>query len=96
MQAFKNNVMMSMMADSQVEEDSAVQPTQVVEEAPYFDIGKPLDIGFFDQYARQAEAKKDTQTQPRVVKIAQGGYMDVLFPQEEVSMDEILRILEGR
>jgi uncharacterized protein YozE (UPF0346 family) len=36
------------------------------------------------------------QDQSRVVKIAQGGYMDVLFPKEEVSMDEILRILEGR
>lgn len=96
LQTFKNNVMMSAGISSPVEDDSAVQPTKVVKASPYFDIGKPLDIGFFDQYAQQAEAKKDTQTQPGVVKIAQGGYMNALFPQEEVSMDEILRILEGR
>jgi hypothetical protein len=83
------------MGDSPDSIESAIEsePTRVVKAAPYFDIGKPLDIGFFDQ---QAEAKKDTQIQPGVVKIAQGGYMNALFPQEEVSMDEILRILEGR
>jgi len=93
LQQFKTNVMMSAGISSPVEEDSTVQPTKVVKAAPYFDIGKPLDIDFFDQ---QAEAKKDTQTQPGVVKIAQGGYMNALFPQEEASIDEILRILEGR
>ena len=72
---------------------AAPQPARVVEASPYFDISKPLDIGFFD---RPSESKKDTQDQPGVVKIAQGGYMNVLFPQEEVSMDEILRILEGK
>jgi len=50
-------------------------------------------VGFFSQPTPE---KKDTQDQPRVVKIAQGGYMNALFPQEEVTMDEILRILEGR
>jgi hypothetical protein len=72
---------------------SAPQEARVVEASPYFDIGKPLDIGFFDQ---PSESKKDTKDQPGVVKIAQGGYMNVLFPQKEVSMDEILRILEGK
>jgi len=50
-------------------------------------------VGFF---SFPTPEKKDTQDQPRVVKIAQGGYMNALFPQEEVTMDEILRILEGR
>jgi hypothetical protein len=72
---------------------SAPQETKVVESSPYFDMRKTFDVGFFD---RPAEAAKDTQNQPGVVKIAQGGYMNVLFPQEEVSMDEILRILEGK
>jgi hypothetical protein len=71
----------------------ATPQTKVVEASPYFDISKAFDVGFFD---RPAEAKKDTQDQPGVVKIAQGGYMNALFPQEEVSMDEILKILEGR
>ena len=83
----------ALMGGSSGSTGEAPLPTRVVEASPYFDIGKPLDIGFFDQ---QAKDKKDTQTQPGVVKIAQGGYMNALFPQEEVSMDEILRILEGR
>jgi hypothetical protein len=68
------------------------QPPKVVESSPVFDFRNPLDIGFFDKQA----TKQPAQDQSRVVKIAQGGYMDVLFPKEEVSMDEILRILEGK
>jgi hypothetical protein len=92
-QAFENNVMMNMAANRPTGGASVAQPTQVVGASPYFDIGKSLDIGFFD---RPSEATKDTQTQPGVVKIAQGGYMNMLFPKEEVSVNEILRILEGR
>jgi len=72
----------------------AAAPTvPVVEASNVIDFRDPLDVGFF---SRPTGDKKDTQDQPGVVKIAQGGYMNALFPQEEVTMDEILRILEGR
>ena len=65
----------------------------VVEASNVLDFRDPLNVGFF---SFPTPEKKDTQDQPGVVKIAQGGYMNALFPQEEVTMDEILRILEGR
>jgi hypothetical protein len=72
----------------------AAAPTvPVVEASNVLDFRDPLNVGFFGQPTPE---KKDTQDQPGVVKIAQGGYMNALFPQEEVTMDEILRILEGR
>lgn len=74
---------------------AAVTPTAlpVVEASNVIDFRDPLNVGFF---SLPTADKKDTQDQPGVVKIAQGGYMNALFPQEEVTMDEILRILEGR
>ena len=69
------------------------QPTPVVQQSPVLDIGAPLDIGFFDQ---QLDNQNNTQDQQGVVKIASGGYMNMLFPQQGVSMDEILQILEGK
>lgn len=58
---------------------------KLVKASPYFDINKPLDIGFFDQPTNQG-----------VAKMAEGGYMDILFPKKQLSMDEILEILEGK
>lgn len=58
---------------------------KLVKASPYFNIGNPLDIGFFDQPINQG-----------VAKIASGGYMGDFFPQQQMSIDEILRILEGR
>lgn len=58
---------------------------KLVKASPYFDINKPLDIGFFDQPVNQG-----------VAKMAEGGYMDILFPKKQLSMDEILEILEGK
>jgi len=69
------------------------EPTNVVQKSPVLDLRSPLDIGFFDQIA---ETTKNTQDQPGVVKIASGGYMDILFPKQGMSMDEILRMLEGK
>ena len=89
-QAYTNNIMMNMAASAPSGNVSAIaQPPSVVEASPVFDIGAPLDIGFFNQ------PQNPTQDQPGVVKIAEGGYMNYLFPPEEVSMDEILKILEG-
>ena len=85
---------MDALASSQSAGVATAAPTPtVVQASEVIDFRDPLDVGFF---GRQAAEKKDTQDQPGVVKIAQGGYMNALFPQEEVTMDEILRILEGR
>jgi hypothetical protein len=93
-QTFANNVMMNMAANAPSGNVSTVaQPVSTVEAAPVFDFEHPLDIGFFNQ---QANTQKDTQDQPGVVKIAQGGYMDMFHPHEAGGMDEILRILEGK
>jgi hypothetical protein len=64
----------------------------VVEQSRIFDMSQPLDIGFFSQ---PTGLQNTTQEEPGVVKIASGGYMDILFPKQGMSMDEILRILEG-
>lgn len=93
-QAYTNSIMMNMAANAPTGNvSSIVQPPNVVEAAPIFSFEQPLDIGFFNQ---QADTKKDTQDQPGVVKIAQGGYMDMFHPQDAGGIDEILRILEGR
>ena len=93
-QAFTNSIMMNMAANAPTGNVSTVvQPPSVVEAAPIFSFENPLDIGFFNQ---QTGTQKDTQDQPGVVKIAQGGYMDTLYPQDNGGMDEILRILEGK
>jgi hypothetical protein len=85
---------MDFMFDTAPETQNVEQePTNVVQKSPVLDLRSPLDIGFFDQIA---EAQKNTQDQPGVVKIASGGYMDILFPKQGMSMDEILRILEGK
>jgi hypothetical protein len=71
----------------------AAQPqTNVVQAAPVFDFRNPFNVGFFDQQQDQ----KNNQNQRGVARIATGGYTDDLLPKEEVSVDEILRILEGR
>jgi len=64
----------------------------VVKQSRFFDMRQPLDIAFFNQ----PTGTTTTQEQPGVVKIASGGYMDILFPKQGMSMDEILRILEGK
>lgn len=93
-QAFTNSIMMNMAANTPTGNVSTVvQPPSVVEAAPIFSFENPLDIGFFNQ---QTGTQKDTQDQPGVVKIAQGGYMDTFYPQDNGGMDEILRILEGK
>ena len=93
-QKFTNYVMANMAGNSPSGNVSTVAPpVSTVEAAPVFSFDNPLDIGFFNQ---QTDTKKDTQTQPGVVKIAQGGYMDMLHPHETGGMDEILRILEGK
>jgi hypothetical protein len=84
--------MAAMMAGSPAAVAAPTTPP-LVEASNILDFRDPLNVGFFSQPTPE---KKDTQDQPRVVKIAQGGYMNALFPQEEVTMDEILRILEGR
>ena len=58
---------------------------KLVKASPYFNIRSPLDIGFFD-----APTNQDP------VKMAEGGYMDILFPKTQLTMDEILQILEGK
>ena len=58
---------------------------KLVKASPYFDIRNPLDIGFFDQPTNQDP-----------VKMAEGGYMDIFFPKTQLTMDEILQILEGK
>jgi hypothetical protein len=71
----------------------AAQPqTNVVQAAPVFDFRNPFNVGFFDQQQDQ----KNNQNQRGVARIATGGYTDDFLPKEEVSVDEILRILEGR
>jgi hypothetical protein len=66
----------------------------VVKSTPELDLGQPLDISFFDQLLEQQ--KEAAKNKSGVVKIASGGYMDTFFPQQPVSIDEILRILEGK
>ena len=93
-QTFANNVMMNMAANAPSGNVSTVaQPVSTVEAAPVFNFEHPLDIGFFNQ---QDNTQKDTQDQSGVVKIAQGGYMDMFHPHEAGGIDEILRILEGK
>jgi hypothetical protein len=87
------NPMDFMFDTAPVPQNVEQEPTNVVQKSPVLDLRSPLDIGFFDQIA---EAQKNTQDQPGVVKIASGGYMDILFPKQGMSMDEILRILEGK
>ena len=87
------NPMDFMFDTAPVPQNVEQEPTNVVQKSPVLDLRSPLDIGFFDQIA---EAQKNTQDQPGVVKIASGGYMDILFPKQGMSMDEILRMLEGK
>jgi hypothetical protein len=83
----------AMMGSPTVSTSEQTKPeVPVVEQSRIFDMSQPLDIGFFDQ---PTGATKTTQEEPGVVKIASGGYMDILFPKQGMSMDEILRILEG-
>lgn len=82
----------ALMGGTTATTQQAAQPTPVVEQSRVLDIGAPLDIGFFDQ---PTGLQNTNQEDPGVVKIASGGYMDILFPKQGMSMDEILRILEG-
>jgi hypothetical protein len=72
--------------------DQTTPEVPVVQQSRMFDMSQPLDIGFFDQPIGSQNTNKE---EPGVVKIASGGYMDILFPKQGMSMDEILRILEG-
>ena len=77
--------LMSMMQGAPVTSDDQEELIKLVKASPYFDIRSPLDIGFFD-----APTNQDP------VKMAEGGYMDILFPKTQLTMDEILQILEGK
>ena len=93
-QAYTNNIMMNIAANAPTGNASAVvEPPNVVEASPIFSFKNPLDIGFFDQ---PNSLENNNQDQPGVVKMAEGGYMDTLFPKTQLTMDEILQILEGK
>jgi hypothetical protein len=77
--------LMSMMQGAPVTSDDQEELIKLVKASPYFDIRSPLDIGFFD-----------VPTNQDPVKMAEGGYMDILFPKTQLTMDEILQILEGK
>jgi len=77
--------LMLMMQGAPVTSDDQEELIKLVKASPYFDIRSPLDIGFFD-----APTNQDP------VKMAEGGYMDILFPKTQLTMDEILQILEGK
>ena len=84
--------LISSMMNVPVEATEQAEPElPVVKQSRFFDMRQPLDIGFFNQ-----PTGTTTQEEQGVVKIASGGYMDILFPKQSMSMDEILRILEGK
>jgi hypothetical protein len=84
--------LISSMMNVPVEAAEQAEPElPVVKQSRFFDMRQPLDIGFFNQ-----PTGTTTQEEQGVVKIASGGYMDILFPKQSMSMDEILRILEGK
>ena len=87
-----SEALISTMMNVPVEAAEQAEPElPVVKQSRFFDMRQPLDIGFFNQ-----PTGTTTQEDPGVVKIASGGYMDILFPKQSMSMDEILRILEGK
>ena len=87
-----SEALISTMMNVPVEAAEQAEPElPVVKQSRIFDMRQPLDIGFFNQ-----PTGTTTQEDPGVVKIASGGYMDILFPKQSMSMDEILRILEGK
>jgi hypothetical protein len=87
-----SEALISTMMNLPVEAAEQAEPElPVVKQSRFFDMRQPLDIGFFNQ-----PTGTTTQEDPGVVKIASGGYMDILFPKQSMSMDEILRILEGK
>lgn len=87
--------LMLMMQGEPVTSGDQEDLINLVKASPYFDINKPLDIGFFDQLINQQQ-KENLQNQQGVVKMAEGGYMDIFFPKTQLTMDEILKILEGK
>lgn len=87
-----SEALISTMMNFPVEAAEQAEPElPVVKQSRFFDMRQPLDIGFFNQ-----PTGTTTQEEQGVVKIASGGYMDILFPKQSMSMDEILRILEGK
>lgn len=87
--------LMLMMQGAPVTSGDQEDLINLVKASPYFDINKPLDIGFFDQLINQQQ-KENLQNQQGVVKMAEGGYMDIFFPKTQLTMDDILKILEGK
>jgi hypothetical protein len=85
--------LMLMMQGAPATSDDQEELIKLVKASPYFDIRSPLNIGFFDQ---PNSLENKNQDQPGVVKMAEGGYMDILFPKTQLTMDEILQILEGK
>jgi hypothetical protein len=85
--------LMLMMQGAPATSDDQEELIKRVKASPYFDIRSPLNIGFFDQ---PNSLENKNQDQPGVVKMAEGGYMDILFPKTQLTMDEILQILEGK
>jgi len=77
--------LMSMMQGAPITSTEQEELIKLVKASPYFNISNPLDIGFFD-----------VPTNQDPVKMAEGGYMDILFPKTQLTMDEILQILEGK
>jgi hypothetical protein len=77
--------LMSMMQGAPITSTEQEELIKLVKASPYFSISNPLDIGFFDMPTNQDP-----------VKMAEGGYMDILFPKTQLTMDEILQILEGK
>jgi len=77
--------LMSMMQGAPITSTEQEELIKLVKASPYFNISNPLDIGFFDMPTNQDP-----------VKMAEGGYMDILFPKTQLTMDEILQILEGK
>ena len=87
-----SEALISTMMNVPVEAAEQAEPElPVVKQSRFFDMRQPLDIGFFNQ-----PTGTTAQEEQGVVKIASGGYMDILFPKQSMSMDEILRILEGK
>jgi hypothetical protein len=77
--------LMSMMQGAPITSTEQEELIKLVKASPYFNISNPLDIGFFDMPTNQDP-----------VKMAEGGYMDIFFPKTQLTMDEILQILEGK
>ena len=77
--------LMLMMQGAPITSTEQEELIKLVKASPYFNISNPLDIGFFD-----------VPTNQDPVKMAEGGYMDILFPKTQLTMDEILQILEGK